>query len=254
LSNKIKITCTIIALNEADRISKTLASVSTIADEILLIDSGSEDETCKIANEYGCVVLSNKWQGYGPQKRFAEDHASHDWILNLDADEVLTEELILDILEWKQSKKPLYSGYRFKQMTVYPHCDKPRPFADYHHYVRLYDRRQMRFHESLVHDTVDTKGLDVGLFKGECWHWSWRSLQHLKNKLDGYTTLQATEIRKPTWKLLLRLPIEYPVLLFRYVFLKRHITGGFYGLAAAHTLARGRAARIRKILAFQSSK
>ena len=102
-----------------------------------------------------------------------------------------------------------------------------------------------------VEMTVDIKGHEVGQLQGDCWHWSWRSLGHLAKKLDGYTSLQATELRKPFWKLYLRRPVEYPILLFRYLFLKRHITGGIYGIAAAHTLAKGRAARIGKIIKAQ---
>ena len=249
----MKISCTIIAMNEGDRIARTLDSVSGIADETLVVDSGSSDATVEIARANGARVIHNDWPGYGPQKRFCEDHAEFDWILNLDADEILTEALRNEIIEWKRLDSPEFAGYRFHQTTVYPGRDKPRAFADYHNYVRLYDRREMRFHQSLVHDTVDTAGKPVGQFEGECWHWSWRSLGHLARKLDGYTTLQAREIRKPLWKLLLRYPIEYPVLLFRYLFLKRHITGGWYGMKAAHVLARGRAARIGKFIAARST-
>jgi len=249
----IKVSCTIIAFNEGDRIARTLESVQSIADEIVLVDSGSTDETCSIAKRFGATVVHNNWPGYGPQKRFAEDQAAHDWILNVDADEVLTDRLRDEIIEWKTNSELDFSGYRFHQTTVYPGRQRPRPFADFHNYVRLYDRRKMRFRKSLVHDTVDTQDLPTGQFAGECWHWSWRSLDHLAKKLDGYTTLQAKEIRKPVWQLRLRLPIEYPVLLFRYLFLKRHITGGWYGMKSAHVLARGRAARIRKFLAIQTN-
>ena len=250
-SAPIPLSCIIIAFNEADRISKTLSSVEGLVDEIVVIDSGSTDGTQDVCTHHGARVVHNDWPGYGPQKRYAEDCAIHDWVLNLDADEVLTEPLRDEIWAWRTAGVPEYSGYRFRQTTVYPGHEKPRPFADYHHYVRLYDRREMRFHESLVHDTVDTKGKPVGIFEGECWHWSWRSLDHLARKLDGYTTLQAKEIRKPGWVLWLRRPVEYPWLLFRYIFFKRHITGGWYGLKAAHTLAWGRAKRIGKVLAAQ---
>lgn len=251
MSAPLKLSCTIIAKNEGDRIERTLQSVTGLVDEIVVVDSGSEDDTVRIAERLGARVVHNDWVGYGPQKRFAEDQASHDWILNLDADEVLTPPLRDEIQAWRIGGEPAFSGYRFRQTTVYPGADRPRPFADYHNYVRLYDRRVMRFHDSLVHDTVDAGGQTVGSFEGECWHWSWRSLEHLARKLDGYTSLQATEIRKPAWQLHLRRPVEYCVLLVRYLFFKRHITGGIYGVKSAHVLAKGRAARISKILAAQ---
>lgn len=245
------ISCTIITLNEGDRLAATLQSIAEIADEIVVVDSGSSDDTVVVAKGFGARVVHNDWPGYGPQKRFAEDQAAHDWILNLDADEVLTPQLQSEIIAWKQQEQPDCSGYRFRQVTIYPGKEGPRPFADYHDYIRLYDRRVMRFRESIVHDTVDDGGEPVGRFKGECWHWSWRSLDHLAKKLDGYTTLQAQELRKPLWQLRLRQPIEYPLLLARYLIAKRHITGGTYGIKAAHVLARERAKRISKIRAAQ---
>jgi len=244
-----KITCTIISMNEADRIERTIRSALPIVDEVVVIDSGSVDDTVAIAERLGATVVFNKWPGFGPQKRLAADTASHDWILNLDADEVLSKELVAEILEWKNIKKTTYYGYKFKQITVYPKDEKPRVLADYHHYIRLYDRRKMRFANSLVHDAVEPGGNDIGVFTGDCLHYSWRSLEHLARKLDSYTTLQANEIRKPAWQLRLRRPFEYPILFFRYYFIRCHFTGGFYGLKTAHTIAKGRAARIRKFLA-----
>lgn len=247
-----KITCTIISMNEADRIGRTIESAQLVADEIVVIDSGSTDDTVTIAERLGAKVIFNAWPGFGPQKRLAEDRASHDWILNLDADEVLSEELISEIIEWKNCSKPIFYGYKFKQITVYPKDSKPRFLADYHHYIRLYDRRKMRFANSLVHDAVEPGEQDIGVFKGDCLHYSWRSLEHLARKLDSYTSLQAKEIRKPAWQLKLRRPFEYPILFFRYYVIRCHFTGGLYGLKSAHTIARGRAARIKKFLAAKS--
>jgi len=244
-----KITCTIISMNEADRIGRTIESALAVSDEVVVIDSGSTDDTVAIAKGLGATVIFNAWPGFGAQKRLAEDRASYDWVLNLDADEVLSEALMLEINEWKNNNKPEPYGYKFKQITVYPNDEKPRPLADFHHYIRLYDRRKMRFADSLVHDAVEPKGCAIGMFTGDCLHYSWRSLEHLARKLDSYTTLQAKEIKKPAWQLRLRRPFEYPILFIRYYFIRCHFTGGLYGLKSAHTIAKGRAARIKKFLA-----
>lgn len=250
----MKITCTIITQNEADRITAVFESVQGLADEIVVIDSGSTDGTQALCETYGAKVTHRDWEGFGPQKRAAEDAASFDWILNLDADEVLTDELRQEMLVLKQHGRPEHSGYRFRQVTVYPDQTKPRPYADYHNYIRLYDRRVMRFSPSMVHDVVLPEEHETGQFKGICLHYTIRSLAHLEAKLERYTSLQAKELRKPSWKLWLRRPIEYPVLLFRFAILRRHITGGLFGLRYAHTLAKGRAARISKILAAQRAE
>jgi glycosyltransferase involved in cell wall biosynthesis len=248
MPNRIPISCTIIAHNEADRIERCILAVRPIADEIVVIDSGSTDDTVAIAKRLGARVEFRAWTGYGQQKRFAEDTAKFDWVLNLDADEVVSAQLAAEISALMRSEPPL-RAYRFKQTTVYPGHEKPRLWADYKNQVRLYDRRVVRFHDSLTHDTVDLKDQPCGQFQGEALHYSWRSLDHVARKLDGYTDLQALEIKKPRWKLLLRQPIEYPYLLFRFYVLRRHFTGGLYGMKVAHTFAAGRAKRISKFLA-----
>ena len=90
---KLPISCFIIALNEADRIEKTIKSVKDLVDEIIVIDSGSTDGTQKLAEDMGCKVFYNKWNGFGPQKRFGEDCSKNKWLLNLDADEYLSDEI-----------------------------------------------------------------------------------------------------------------------------------------------------------------
>lgn len=93
------LTVTIIALNEAHQLERTLRSVNW-ADEILLVDSGSTDGTPELAHSLGARVIQQKWLGFGRQKNFAQEHARHDWILNLDADEVVSKELAEEIRCW----------------------------------------------------------------------------------------------------------------------------------------------------------
>jgi glycosyltransferase involved in cell wall biosynthesis len=245
------LSCCIIAHNEGDRIERCIRAVQGIVDEIVIVDSGSTDDTVAKAEALGAKTFYHAWDGYGPQKRFAEDCATNDWILNLDADEVVTPELAAEITAVMQAPSGLLPAYRFKQVTVYPGHDKPRLWADYHNYVRLYDRRRVRFRESRVHDTVDTKDFPVGELRGVANHFSWRSIDHVRRKLESYTDLQAKELKKPRWQVLARLPTEYLVLLFRYYFLRRNFTGGWTGLRIAHTIALARFRRLLKILNYR---
>lgn len=244
---KTPLSCTIIAKDEADRIARCIESVRALTDDIVVVDSGSRDATVAIAERLGARTVFRKFEGFGPQKRFAEDTARHDWILNLDADEVLSDGLVREIAAL-MAQPPALKAYRFRQVTVYPGRTAPRLWADYHNYVRLYDRRAVRFSPSLTHDTVDLAGLIAGQLTHPALHYSWRSLDHVRRKLDAYTDLQAREFKKPRWQLILRRPIEYPMLFVRYYIMRRHFTGGFYGLKAAHTFAAGRAQRITKFL------
>src|SRR5690606_19398646 len=93
------LSCCIIAKNEGDRIEACIKAASRIADEIVVVDSGSTDDTVAKAKALGAKVYFRAWDGFGPQKRFAEECASNDWILNLDADEVVTPELAGEIAE-----------------------------------------------------------------------------------------------------------------------------------------------------------
>lgn len=246
-AQRVPLSCTIVAKNEADRIGRCISAIKDICDDIVVIDSGSTDATVAIAEALGARVFFRAWDGFGPQKRYGEDVALYDWILNLDADEVVSRALANEISALL-SGPPELQAYRFKQVTVYPGQQLPRLWADYHNYVRLYDRRAARFRDSLTHDTVDLKGLAAGQLHNTALHYSFRSLDHVARKLEFYTDLQALEITKPRWQLHLRRPFEYPILMFRYYVLRRHFTGGLYGLKAAHTFAAGRARRIGKFL------
>jgi glycosyltransferase involved in cell wall biosynthesis len=242
------LSCCIIAQDEGDRIERCILAVRDIADEIVVVDSGSTDDTVAKAKLLGAKVFFNAWDGYGPQKRFAEDCAQHDWILNLDADEVVTEPLAREIAALMRSPAGLLPAYRFRQVTVYPGKERPRLWADFHNYVRLYDRRLVRFRQSRVHDTVDTGEFPVGQLDGIALHYSWRTLDHVAAKLEKYTDLQAKELKKPRFLVLLRLPFEYPLLFFRYYVLRRNFTGGWLGLRIAHEIAKARFRRLFKIL------
>lgn len=249
-----RLSCTIITLNEAERLQDCLNAVYDIADEIIVVDSGSTDGTQDIAHRFGAAFIHNDWPGYGPQKRFAEDQARNDWILNLDADEVLSEALRQDIMNWKNQSKTIPYGYTFKFITIYPHHDKPRYRADYHDYIRLYNKHHMRFRDSLTHDAVVAGNHTIGRFYGDCWHYSFRSLEHLSMKLDRYTDMQAQEITKPLWVMWLRRPFEYPILFLRYYFVRGHVFGGVYGLKVAHIIAKYRGARMRKFIQAKRQK
>src|ERR1700689_1517694 len=97
----MRISATIVTLNEERNIARAIESLSC-ADEVLVVDSGSTDRTCEIALRLGARVIEEPWRGYAGQKNFAACCAAHDWILSLDADESLTEELEAEILQLKK--------------------------------------------------------------------------------------------------------------------------------------------------------
>lgn len=237
------LTCTLIAFNEADRIGRAIQSVAGIADEVLVVDSGSTDGTVEICRSLGARVVFNPWQGFGPQKRFAEDHAANDWILNIDADEWLTESLRVELSAILA--QPLDAGrcFRIRTRIVYPNREAAAPFAHFHNYVRLYNRKTTRFSASLSHDEVPaTTGVEQ--CRGDILHRSYRDVGHVVTKTIAYYELQNSEKKKPGGIAFLRMLFEFPFQFFKYYIIRRHIFGGSDGFVYSVSLAMGRWMRI----------
>lgn len=234
---------TIITRNEADRIERCIAAVRGLAAEVVVADSGSTDDTIEKARAMGARVLHHDWQGYGLQKRFAEQQAAQDWILNLDADEVVTPELAAEI-EALLAKPSLMAGYRLRIVGVHPGKTRPHPGSETYNVVRLYDRRRVTYSDSPVHDRVVMGEELAGQLQNIVLHYSWRSLDHLRTKMQAYADYQVQTMHKPLGGLLLRLPFEYPAVFLKYYFTRGHIGGGLTGLRITHMTAAIRTGRI----------
>ena len=195
MNNKLPISCFIIAKNEADRIAQTIESVEGLVDEIIVIDSGSTDGTQDLVKELGCKLYYNKWHGFGPQKRFGEDKARNKWLLNLDADEYLSNELKAEIRDLF-SKKLKSNFYSMKVTPIYPNWNKPRIFSAHHLCIRLYNIEFGRFSSSEVHDSVQTNSNKIIKLKNPVLHKSVRSFSHLIEKEDSYIKMQIESLKK----------------------------------------------------------
>lgn len=149
-----KISATIIALNEEKDLPRCLQSLK-FCDEIILVDSGSTDKTAEIAKSYGAKVLQEAWRGYGQQKNFAMSHSTHEWVLNLDADEEVTESLRNEILREISSENPS-TAYAIARKTFY--LGKWIRFGGwYPNYVtRLALKSKSRWTEPNVHEELKT--------------------------------------------------------------------------------------------------
>lgn len=248
MAEAIPLSCCIIAKNEADRIARTVSAASAVCAEVLVVDSGSTDGTPEAAAQAGARVLHRTWDGYGPQKRFAEASAAHDWVLSLDADEVLSPELQAEIAATMRTG-PAFPGYRMRIVDVYAGETRPRPRAPFYELVRLYDRRVFQYSDSPVHDRVVTDDRPLGRFDGPVLHYSWRSLQHLREKMLAYAEFQAGKMNKRPAGLIARLPFEYPLTFLKYYLGRGHVFGGLTGLRISHMTAEVRTLRLLKLLA-----
>lgn len=248
LSRKLPLSCFIIAQNEGDRIARTIRSVEPWVSEVIVVDSGSLDDTIAVAQAEGAQVFLQSWLGFGAQKRFAEEQCRHDWVLNLDADEVVSPQLQSAIVELFRSGPPEHVAYGMPIHIVYPGQKKPRIWARDNWYVRLYNRKVVRFRDSSVYDTVVTDGHIAGRIEAPIHHYSVRSFEHLRSKLDGRMSLSAEHaLTRNRTLLFVRLVIEFPMNFFKYYIVRHHFTGGLMGLRYALTHSSFRVLKVYRL-------
>ncbi|MGB0496841.1 MAG: glycosyltransferase family 2 protein [Rubricella sp.] len=238
----------LITLNEEARLGRTLDAVRGWADEIVVVDSGSTDRTLEIAKAAGARVFHNDWPGYGAQKRFAEDRCSHDWLFNLDADEVPGPRLLAEIDAALGTEPALF---RTRILNVYPGDDRPRPLANDYNVVRLYHRAAGRYRDHPLFDRVEPSDeAAIRKLSEPILHYPFTDWGSLAAKLNRLTDFQAREAkRKPRGVLLARLFVEFPVQFVKYWLFRGHILGGWKGFAFAVVQAFFRWLRIVKMLA-----
>jgi glycosyltransferase involved in cell wall biosynthesis len=238
----------IIARNEADRIGDAIRAVRPLTDDLVVVDSGSTDGTQGVAAALGARVVHNDWPGYGLQKRFGEDLCRHPWLLNVDADEVVTPELAREIEALFAAGEPGCRAYRMPIVEIFPGESGPHPLAYALHPVRLYRRDHGRYSDSLVHDRVDLEpGTRVGSLKGRIHHRSVRSLGDQIVKLNRYSDQQALDLERrgvtlPLWRVFVELPGAF---LKAYIG-RRHFARGTYGFLTAMNYAIARHLRLAK--------
>jgi glycosyltransferase involved in cell wall biosynthesis len=238
----------IITRDEADRIARTIEAVRALSDDILVVDSGSTDGTQAIAESLGARVVLNPWPGYGPQKRFAEDLCRHDWLLNLDADEVVPADLATEITALFSQGQPAADAYKLRIAEIFPGEPAPHRFAYALSPVRLYRKAKGRYSPSPVHDRVDlAPDARVARLKGTVHHYSVRSLGEQMDKLNGYSDAQADDLdRRNATLSVFRLVAEFPANFIKAYIGRRHALRGVYGFMTAMNYAFYRYLRVAK--------
>jgi glycosyltransferase involved in cell wall biosynthesis len=187
----VPVTVTIITLNEAHHIAAAIDSASW-ADEILVVDSGSTDDTVAIATAKGVRVMNRTWPGYVDQKNYAASVAAHDWIFSLDADERVTPSLAAEIRE-TVSREPAERAFRVPRVTF--HLGRWVRTTDFYpdYQTRLYDRRAARWQGKYVHESVSADGA-LGQLRNELQHYSYRDLSDHLDRINRYSTLAAQQM------------------------------------------------------------
>lgn len=198
------------------------------ADEVVVVDSGSADDTVQIAASFGARVIDQPWLGFGPQKQFAVERARHDWVLCLDADERLTPELASSIKSALSA--PQAAAYRMARCNRFlgRWLRHGEGYPDWN--VRLFDRRRARWSDDVVHERVLCDG-PIATLAGDLRHESAESLEAYLAKQNRYTTLQAQRLLDQGQSAsVLQLFLSPAVRFFKSYFLKLGFLDGVAGL------------------------
>lgn len=181
----MSISAVLIVKNEEQRLDECLKSLSWVS-EIIVLDSGSSDNTVAIAKKYTeHVYVNTEWPGFGKQRQLAQQYATGQWILAIDADEVVTPELSEAILDATKASAP---------NTVYSLNRKNWAFGQFIHHSgwnpdwvsRLYPREATSYCDSLVHESLITEGFQVERLQGRLLHYTYNSLYDYNRKVSGY--------------------------------------------------------------------
>jgi glycosyltransferase involved in cell wall biosynthesis len=223
-----RVTVTIITKNEAAHIGAAIDSASW-ADEIIVVDSGSSDDTVALAAAKGVRVESRTWTGWVDQKNFAASLAANDWIFSLDADERVTPGLAHEI-KGLLATDPRHAAYKVPRVTF--HLGRWIRTTDFYpdYQTRLYDRRAARWDGHYVHESVKTHGA-VDRLTQELQHYSYTDLSDHLDRINAYSSLAARQMyergrRAGAWDLVVQAPAAF----LRNYILRRGILDGPVGL------------------------
>jgi len=187
--NKMNLSTIIITRNEADVIGVCIKSVKNVSDEVIVLDSGSKDDTANIAKKLGAKVYSHNFKNFSDQRNHAASFAKGEWILFLDADEQATEEFnneIVGIVRGGQSDLRPKNGYFIKRKTFY--FDKDWEFMD--KVQRLFKREKFKGWKGIVHETPEIEG-EFGVIQHPIIHKTHRSLEQMVAKTNDWSEFEA---------------------------------------------------------------
>jgi len=233
------ITAVIITKNEEKNIQRCLDSLKTVADEIIVVDSHSTDNTVALCQQAGAKVIVQNWLGYGPQKNLGNNAAKNDYILSIDADEALDKQLTQALLEEKS--KGLQGIYQISRFNYY-YGKFIRHGSDYpDKKIRLFNRANTHWDEKDVHETlVLGPNQKITVLKGHLLHYTYYRVEEHILKINYYTTLAAQDYIKRGKKASIFKIVMSPLSTFiQSYILKRGFLDGMHGfiLAIMHAYA-----------------
>ncbi len=253
LIESTKITAIIPTLNEEFNIEEAIKSVR-FADEIIVIDSFSDDETVNLAQKLGVQVVQRVFDNFSSQKNYAIDLAKHDWIYVLDADERVNEELKDEILNAVRTANDCVGFYIYRAFYFF---DRKINYGGWQRdkVIRLFRKDTCKYDGKLVHELIEYDG-EIGFLKNKIDHYSYQNYDYYSIKLDQYTSLQAEELFKKKRKVNAYHVIIKPIYRFcSHYILRLGFLDGFPGFVLANHHAYGVFTRYVKLwLLYKNNK
>ena len=250
----IKLSAVIITFNEERNIARCLQSLEEVADEIIVVDSYSNDKTIEICNAFKARVISNPFEGHIEQKNFAVNQASYGYILSLDADEALSPVLKASILAIKNNWRQ--DGYKFNRLTNY--CGRWIKYAGWYPdtKLRLWKKEKGRWGGTNPHDRlILDKNSSIGFLEGDLFHYSYYSVAQHIAQINYFSEIAAKEAFSRGKKASLIKIIFSPCLIFvRKYFFQRGFTGGWIGFTICTNSAFATFSKYIKLKELQSNK
>lgn len=222
-----KVSAVIITYNEEQQIERTLSKLYW-CDEIVIVDSYSTDRTVEICSSKGCKVFFRHFDGYGSQKQYAVSQAKNDWVLCVDADEVLTDELVQEITALTETDKQ-YSGFAFRMNLIFLGKEFLHGKESGRYFLRLFNRQKGGITDDEVHEGIHIKG-PVKKLNHIVRHYSYTSVYQYLEKFNRYTRFSAEMGKrkgkhKATFIILLAFPFNFT----KYYLLERNFLNGLKG-------------------------
>ena len=242
----VSLSAVIIAHNEERNIGRCLDSLKGIVTEIVIVDSQSTDLTREIAIQKGARVIQQAFLGYAEQKNFGTSQATSNYILSLDADEALSDELRASIIAAKDNWQ--HDGYWMSRLTNY--CGTWIRHGGWYpdKKVRLYDRRAGKWKGERLHEGIDIDETQCGMLSGDLLHFSFYTISDHLKVIDKYTEIQAVELFDKGNKAGLSHLIVRPAFkFFRDYIIKGGFLDGFAGYCVAKLSAKATFVKYAKL-------
>ena len=238
------ISVTMLTKNSSRYIEACLSSLVDF-DEVVVLDNGSTDDTLEIAQRFANVkIFTSEFIGFGPLKNLAQAHASHDWILSIDSDEVLTPELRQAIQNTTFDEQCIYGFNRLNHFKGQPvHCcgwDKDTV-------KRIYNKTRTQFDNAQVHESIQMQGLTLTTIRGNLLHYSYDSIEELIDKLQKYSTLWAEQNYQKKTSSIFKAVYKSLFAFFKNYILQKGILHGGIGLLISVCAAFGVFAKYAKL-------